>query len=66
LQKFIAISGKIKQGKQGTKCTRLGPSQMNYGDTEISSPNASNLLFCEFSFVSVLVLAKRKLQDDEV
>jgi hypothetical protein len=39
---------------------------MIYGDREISSPNASSLLFCEFSFVKVLVLAKRRLQDTEV
>jgi hypothetical protein len=39
---------------------------MNYGERVVSFPNASRLLFCEFSFVQVLVLAKRRLQDAEV
>jgi hypothetical protein len=30
---------------------------------EKSSQSASNLLFCEFSFLKVLVMATRRLQD---
>jgi hypothetical protein len=35
------------------------------GGRELSSPNASSLFFCEFSFLKVLVIAKRRLQDAE-
>jgi hypothetical protein len=32
---------------------------MNYGETQMRSVNASSLLFCELSYVKVLVLAGR-------
>jgi hypothetical protein len=41
-------------------------SSVQSGGREVSPPNESSLLFCEFYFIKVLVMAKRRLQDAEM
>jgi hypothetical protein len=41
-------------------------SRVQNGRKEISSANVSSVLFCEFYFLKVLVMAKRRLQDTEI